>query len=142
MDLAVERDAHDRGLQAVAVAHADGQVWLARHRVDGHPVHHQAFRRHAQRCGDLLVDRLEEEGIQRGWRLASFRLEGENRPEHAVADEQDPVGTERQGSGGSRGDLVDRAHDGLLAAFGGCLSNWKSSRLSKPVAKRWALPIY
>ena len=120
MDLAGERDAHDRGLQAIAVAHADCQVWLARHRVDGHPVHHQALRRYAQRCGDLLVDRLEEEGIQRGWRLAAFRLEGEDGPELVVAYEEDPVGAEGQGSRRLRGDLVNRVHDGLIAAVGGC----------------------
>jgi hypothetical protein len=64
--------------------------------VDGHPVHHQAFRRYAQRCGDLLVDRLEEEGIQRGWSLAAFRLEGEDGSELVVAYEEDPVGAEGQ----------------------------------------------
>ena len=88
--------------------------------MDGHPVHHQAFRRHAQRCGDRLVDRLEEEGIQRGWRLAAFGLEGEDGPELVVAHEEDPVGAEGQGSRRSRDDLVNRVHGGLLAALGGC----------------------
>ena len=114
MDLAGERDAHDRRLQAIAVAHAHGQVWLARHRVDGHPVHHQALRRYAQRCGDLLVDRLEEEGIKRGWRLAAFRLEGEDGPELVVAYEEDSFGAEGQSSRRSRGDLVFRVHNGLI----------------------------
>jgi len=53
--------------------------------VDGHPIHHQAFCRYAKRSGDLLVDLLEEEGVQRGWSLAPFRLEGEDGPELAVA---------------------------------------------------------
>jgi hypothetical protein len=38
------------------------QNWIA---------HHRAFRRYAQRFGDFLVDRLEEEGIQGGRRLAA-----------------------------------------------------------------------
>jgi hypothetical protein len=85
--------------------------------VDGHPVHHQALRRRAQRRGDLLVDRLEEEGIQRGRRLAPFGLEGEDRPELVVADEEDPVGAEGQGSRRLRSELVGRVDDGLLAAI-------------------------
>ena len=57
------------------------------------------------------------EGIQRVWPLAAFGLEGEDRPELVVAEEEDSLGTEGESSRRLRGDLGDCVHSGLIAAL-------------------------
>ena len=85
-DLAGERDAHDRGLQAIATAHGDGQVLAARHGVAmAMPFIARLFP-YAQRCGNIFVESTSKR--KRIARLAlggAFGLEGEDGSELVVA---------------------------------------------------------